>query len=214
MDEDRSVKTEARTDSATGGKREARATEHTVGAGAKRVREAKGISQRDLAEAAGLSQSYISKLENSPKDGGSLADLGRIASALDVPLVELLEGTSLANWVGPQGDEFLAFCPNPFCKTNKYFWNHDSGHASVRWESAATYDAVCFEETNFCGDCGRRLVKQCPSCKASLANAGERFCRRCGKRIHEYPTEKEWKMIRKELSDDDGNPPPSSDIPF
>lgn len=60
------------------------------------LRKAKGWNQTLLAEAAGLEQSYISKIENG-WDGITLRNLVQIAEALEVPLYQLfLEDTSTA----------------------------------------------------------------------------------------------------------------------
>ncbi|MCW2239196.1 helix-turn-helix domain-containing protein [Azospirillum canadense] len=48
-------------------------------------REHRGFTSRGLAEAAGVSQSYLSEIENARKPG-SLDTMARIANALKVPL--------------------------------------------------------------------------------------------------------------------------------
>jgi transcriptional regulator with XRE-family HTH domain len=55
-----------------------------------RIRNAKGMSQDDLAYEAGVSRSYLSQLE---KDTfyASLKIVGRLAEALDVEPAELLK---------------------------------------------------------------------------------------------------------------------------
>jgi XRE family aerobic/anaerobic benzoate catabolism transcriptional regulator len=52
-------------------------------------RHAKGLSRRELAEAAGVSDRYVSQLESG---GGnmSILVLRKLARALDVPIVRLL----------------------------------------------------------------------------------------------------------------------------
>ena len=52
-------------------------------------RRQKGLSQEQLGELVGFSQSKISKIENG--DWDSLSDLRLIAKALDVPLEELVK---------------------------------------------------------------------------------------------------------------------------
>lgn len=53
------------------------------------LRKIKGFSQGDLADAAGVEQSYISKIENG-WEGVTLRNLRFIAEALDVEVHELL----------------------------------------------------------------------------------------------------------------------------
>lgn len=57
-----------------------------------RVRQAK--TQKQLAEISGLSQSYINELETGKKCNPSMAVLDKLASALQVNVVELLEDDS------------------------------------------------------------------------------------------------------------------------
>ncbi len=54
-----------------------------------RIRIEKGLTQRELGEAADLASTYISRIENG-RVQASTTTLGRIASALDVPVTELL----------------------------------------------------------------------------------------------------------------------------
>ena len=56
----------------------------------KRLRERKGISQAQLAEAAGLNRVYLAKLESGMMDNPSLDTLDRIAIALGVSVLDLL----------------------------------------------------------------------------------------------------------------------------
>jgi transcriptional regulator with XRE-family HTH domain len=70
-----------------------------LGAALKRLREARGLTQVELAARAGLSQGYIAKLEppnrpdahkSSRQTNPSLAVLGQLAEALEVSLEQLL----------------------------------------------------------------------------------------------------------------------------
>lgn len=61
----------------------------------KRLRKLKGWNQTELAEAAGMEQSTISKIENG-WDGATLRTLNYIAGALSVPTYQLfLDDTSV-----------------------------------------------------------------------------------------------------------------------
>ncbi len=55
------------------------------------LREAKGLTQVDLARRAKIERTYLTKLETGDKDNPSLAILKRIAKALGVPVTTLLE---------------------------------------------------------------------------------------------------------------------------
>ena len=54
-------------------------------------REAKGLTQVEVAKKAGVTQPYIAKLESGDKKNPSLAILKRLAKALGVPVEELVE---------------------------------------------------------------------------------------------------------------------------
>jgi transcriptional regulator with XRE-family HTH domain len=62
----------------------------TLGAVLKQIREAKGLSQLDLAKRAKVSQGYLSDLEARQKKNPGIETLRRIAKALGVPVTELL----------------------------------------------------------------------------------------------------------------------------
>jgi transcriptional regulator with XRE-family HTH domain len=56
----------------------------------KRLREAKGLTQAELAKKAKVTQPYITMLESGQRKEPSLATLRRLAKALGVPVTELL----------------------------------------------------------------------------------------------------------------------------
>jgi transcriptional regulator with XRE-family HTH domain len=55
------------------------------------LREAKGMTQRDLAAKAEVTQAYVAQIELGKKKNPSLDVLERLAKALGVPVTELLE---------------------------------------------------------------------------------------------------------------------------
>ncbi len=60
------------------------------GAVIKKLREQRGMSQRDLAERVNVSGAYIAMLETGKRNNPSLATLKRLAKALGVSVTELL----------------------------------------------------------------------------------------------------------------------------
>jgi transcriptional regulator with XRE-family HTH domain len=63
-----------------------------IGARLKRLREARGVSQLELAKRAKVAQGYISELESGTKGRRpGIAVLQRLAKALKVPMTDLLE---------------------------------------------------------------------------------------------------------------------------
>lgn len=177
-----------------------------LGANIARLRDTAQMTQKGLAEKAGLSQSTISKLENSLTDDASLGDLGRISAALNTTLKELLSGTKLADVLGESGEYvFHAFCPNAMCPSNKVVWRNDA--PGIIWKSWQSFLISEFAVVNFCERCGERLVKDCPSCGSFLRSPNGKWCVTCGARIHARPTDKEWDEINRAAQ-------PGSDIPF
>lgn len=61
----------------------------------KQRREALGMSQEDLAKAAGVDRSYISQIENDKIDSPSKAVLFALARELELPLREVIEAAFL-----------------------------------------------------------------------------------------------------------------------
>ena len=61
---------------------------HLIGNRIRKYRRQKGMSQEQLGEIVGFSQSKISKIEHG--DWDSLSDLRLIAKALEVPIEELV----------------------------------------------------------------------------------------------------------------------------
>jgi transcriptional regulator with XRE-family HTH domain len=57
----------------------------------KKLREAGGLTQLELAKKAGVTEAYISMIESGARKNPSLPTLKRLARALGVPVTELLE---------------------------------------------------------------------------------------------------------------------------
>lgn len=59
----------------------------------RRLRHAKGMTQEELAERAGLSARYVGAIERANKSA-SVSVIGRIADALEIEPAELIRRTS------------------------------------------------------------------------------------------------------------------------
>jgi transcriptional regulator with XRE-family HTH domain len=57
----------------------------------RRLREARGLTQAEVAERANVKKQYVTMLERGARKNPSLPVLKRIAKALGVPVTELLE---------------------------------------------------------------------------------------------------------------------------
>jgi len=55
------------------------------------LREEKGLTQAQLAKAAGTTQEYVAMLETGVRKNPTIETLKRLAKALGVPVTELLE---------------------------------------------------------------------------------------------------------------------------
>ena len=56
-----------------------------------KLREARGLTQRDLAKKAKVTAAYVAMIETGVRKSPSLAVLQRLAKALGVPVTALLE---------------------------------------------------------------------------------------------------------------------------
>ncbi len=62
----------------------------TFGANLRAIRTARGLTQRQLSDASGFQQSYLSNLESAKREP-TLTCVDRIATALEVPIGKLLK---------------------------------------------------------------------------------------------------------------------------
>ena len=60
----------------------------SVGSGLRRIREARGMSQREVGELAGLKASYVCRIETG-RIQPTTTTLGRLADALEVPVADV-----------------------------------------------------------------------------------------------------------------------------
>ena len=169
----------------------------------------RNMSQAELASAVGISQATISRLENN-ESSATLQTLARIAHVFERDLRDQGPAGRLQELSGAfMGEDFYAFCPNPFCNTNETGFSN--GSPTIRWSSGRSYRSELFDETNFCPSCGTALVKQCPSCERELEK-GATYCIACGKKISDRPTSDEWEKIREMYQSEHGKF--DDDIPF
>ena len=63
----------------------------TVGEKLREIRKGKGLTLRQVGDAAGLSKAFVSQIESGTANP-SLASLKRVGSALGIPLAALFEG--------------------------------------------------------------------------------------------------------------------------
>jgi transcriptional regulator with XRE-family HTH domain len=61
----------------------------TLGRAIRAIRRAAGLSQKELAEAAGIDQSYLSMIESDQRSNPGVRIMSRLAQALEVSMDEL-----------------------------------------------------------------------------------------------------------------------------
>src|SRR5215470_13351245 len=64
----------------------------------KTLREAKGLTQAEVAARAKVTQTYVAKIESGEKRNPGLEILEGLAVALDVPVADLMNATSTRVW--------------------------------------------------------------------------------------------------------------------
>jgi transcriptional regulator with XRE-family HTH domain len=160
------------------------------------LRKKRELSQAQLATAAGVSQATISRLESADECPTDFRLLSKISKALEEPLAELLPPGYLQEALVSTGEQvFAAYCPNPLCEENKHGIGRN-GEPFIEWSSSQMYAMALFGEINYCDSCGTELVKECPNCKRRFAKNATQFCRTCGERVCERPTQEEWNIIK------------------
>lgn len=187
-----------------------------------RLREDRGLKQSELAAKAGISQSTLSRLENTEIRSGGVQIVLKVARALGVTFSELVVGTPMEGLIHDEsksGDSFFAFCPNPFCDLNEPSLNQD-GSVRVDWDSSQQFSSSEYEEINYCESCGTELVKECKGCGKRLHRSVSNYCRRCGDPLNRRPTKDEKLLLSKALAksksryESYGEPVSADDIPF
>lgn len=162
------------------------------------LRKRNGLTQVEFGDSLGISQARISRLEKDEDWPTDVRLVAEIAKAFKLPVYDFVPEASLERLFGTheQTQFFYAFCPNPFCPSNKH--GKAEGSYRVWWSSGQSVALAEFDHTNFCKSCGTRLVKDCPSCSALLDQKGQRYCGACGAPVTERPTPKEWQRIEDE----------------
>jgi DNA-binding XRE family transcriptional regulator len=126
----------------------------------RRIRTALGLSQRDLAERAGLHLQSVGKLERGKTAKLNRKTQSRLAQALQLP-VEYLEAMSRGLAVEPAA--VIKFCPPCWIPgtSPEPIWTHP--------------------RAKHCFLCGTALCSRCSQCQSSILSLSHRFCPYCGK---------------------------------
>jgi transcriptional regulator with XRE-family HTH domain len=103
----------------------------------KRLREAKGFTQAELARKVRVTRPYVTMLESGARKTAPLAMLKRLARALEVPMTVLTEG----RMVSRLGEDPLA--PFGFQKGDRVAPRRADGSADLRYAGVVT-DGICW----------------------------------------------------------------------
>lgn len=90
----------------------------SIGSYIKRCREAKNLSQRELAKLSDVSNTEISRIESGIRQRPDLNILGRLTAHLDIPMQDLLKNTGYADALNELIAEREAI--NPVTELNSY----------------------------------------------------------------------------------------------
>src|ERR1019366_7293308 len=106
------------------------------------LRKGLQLTQVELAKRAGLSQGTISRIESGEDPPTDLRLWIKIAKALEEPIESPPPDELLRAAEASQSETFYAFCPNPFCETNKLIMENEK--ASLRWASGVRFHSASF----------------------------------------------------------------------
>ena len=126
----------------------------------RRLRERLGLSQKELAEKAGIHQQSIGKIERGQTSRLKQKPKIGLATALNVP-IEYLDAVCKGVAVEPIAT--LKFCPH--C-----------------WVPGTSADPMwTHPRAKYCFACGSLLHDQCGNCNEAIVSLQFRFCPYCGK---------------------------------
>ncbi len=145
------------------------------------ARKAQHLTQGELAEKVGCTQSTISHFETGSSGAASEELIGKLAAYLGVKREEDAP-TALEEFIREKPGS-VAFCPNSDCLAASHFVLN--GKQVIRpW----FFEIVAGPSLTHCSHCGEGLEVGCPACLTPLV-AGASFCSGCGSAMVR-PTEK------------------------
>lgn len=102
------------------------------------LRESRRLTQTQLAQAAGVRQSWISDVEKPDREGFNLSTLKKLAEAFDVALiVRFVPFSQFTEWIDRLDEADLA--PPPFDQDAALWWDTPSGTGqAIHWETEVT----------------------------------------------------------------------------
>jgi transcriptional regulator with XRE-family HTH domain len=156
-----------------------------------------GMTQRQMADRAGISQSTIARMEKCDNVNlNTEARLKIMADRLGIPEMDLFTSIYLGKFTEEVLDEesgpHRLYCPNPLCQRNRIVVIQKPPSFRIHWTSLETVTSNEFESMIYCGGCKTRLIRGCPHCGRRIRRAPEHFCSHCSQAVHERPTRQEY----------------------
>lgn len=136
------------------------ASGETLAAYIRRVRMSLGLSQKELAEQAGIHLQSVGKIERGQTTRLNQKPKSGLAYALNIP-VEYLD--AVCRGVAMEAIASLRFCPNCWIPGTP----PDPMWTSIR--------------SKYCFACGSALCDRCSGCNEPITSLKFRFCPYCGK---------------------------------
>lgn len=133
--------------------------QETLGDYVRRVRTGLGMSQKELADKAGIHLQSVGKIERGQTTRLNQKPKSGLAHALGVPM-EYLD--AVCKGVAVEAIASLKFCPT--C------WTPGTSPDPM-WTSA---------RSKYCFACGSALCDRCPDCQKPIESLKFRFCPYCG----------------------------------
>ena len=125
----------------------------------RRIRTEKGMSQKDLANVAGIHLQSLGKIERDRTTRLNKKTLQGLAYALSIP-VEYLDAVNKG--IPVESSSLLKFCPSCWIP------------------GTAPNPAWTLVSAKYCLLCGTLLMNRCASCNEPLSSLKFRFCPYCG----------------------------------
>lgn len=145
-------------------------SKHLLGEQVQLERRRLGMTQADLANQVGSTQSQISLLERGQVGAVSTETLERITSLLEISKSKTSSPASTGG-----------YCPNPLCcaavRQKDSFGFLDG--TIYRLESPKYTLNPWFSQTAYCKHCGTKMQKSCPDCGNEIPSGGC-HCDTCG----------------------------------
>jgi len=141
------------------------ATGETLAVYVRRVRMSLGLSQKELAEKAGIHLQSVGKIERGQTTRLNQKPKSGLAYALNIP-VEYLD--AVCKGIAVEAIASLKFCPTCWVPGTP----PDPMWTSIR--------------SKYCFACGNALRDRCGSCNEPIASLKFRFCPHCGKAYKDH----------------------------